>query len=210
MDVQLGQTRQSLTFSRAELTDLGIAWVVLAVAFALFLGQPAQFVVAPAAAGSLLVLSAITVGAGFLVHEIAHKVVAVRFGQQALFKANYRMLVVAVLSALAGLIVAAPGAVHHRGRVTRRQRGLIAVAGPVTNLGLIVLFAPLIVVGGFVGEIGRFGVLINAFLAAFNMLPFGPLDGKTVWSWHRGVFVVVLLVGVAATVTSAVGLGFFL
>lgn len=208
MNVQLDRVRRSLTFSRDELTDLGLAWGVLAVAFALFLGQPAQFVAAPGTALSLLLLSAITVGAGFLLHEIAHKVVAVRFGQRASFKANYRMLVVAVLSALAGLIIAAPGAVHHRGRVTRRQRGVIAVAGPVTNLVLVVVFAPLVLVGGFIGDIGRFGVVINAFLAAFNMLPFGPLDGKTVWSWHRGIFALVFLAGAVTTITSAVLLGF--
>ena len=209
MEISMGADIPPVTFSRKELSDLGVAWGVLAVAFALFLGTPAQLLVAPTAALSLLVLSAITVGAGFLLHELAHKVVAVRFGQHALFEANYRMLVVAVLSALAGFIVAAPGAVRHRGRVTRRQRGLIAVAGPVTNLGLIVVFAPLVFAGGFLGDIGRFGVLINAFLAAFNMLPFGPLDGKTVWGYHRGVFVVVFGIGVVATAASAVGLGFF-
>lgn len=209
MDVGWQTQPRALSFSREEITELGIAWIVLAVAFAIFIGRPELLITAPGAAVSLLVLSAITVGAGFLLHEIAHKVVAVRFGQHAMFKANYRMLVVAVLSALAGLIVAAPGAVHHRGRVTTRQQGLIAVAGPVTNLGLIILFFPLVVVGGFIGDVGRFGVLINAFLAAFNMLPFGPLDGKTVWTWHRGVFLVVFLLGLAATGAGAVGLGVF-
>ncbi len=199
--------RTRLRFSRRELIDLGLAWVVMAVAFAVFLGRPGRLVQDLPFAGRLIVLSALTVGGGFLAHELAHKVVAVRFGQVAEFRADYNMLVIAILSALAGFIIAAPGAVHHRGRITTRQGGLIAAAGPVTNLVLVVVFAPLLVAGGVLFQLGALGVLINAFLAAFNMLPYGPLDGKTVYGWHRGVFAGLLGSGILTTLTAYLVVG---
>lgn len=178
-----------MNFSTRELRDLAIAWVALGVAFTFFFGggvsvlQSGGFV-------SLFAISMATAGVGFLLHEIAHKVVAVRFGQLAEFRADYGMLFLAIASSLAGFLFAAPGAVHHRGMLTDREHGLIALAGPVTNLGLAVVFLPFWFV---FPTIGRFGVAINLLLAGFNMLPFGPLDGRTVLGWSKVVFAIVFI-----------------
>lgn len=193
-----------IVFGRRELLDLAAAWLALALAFTFFIGLSGSLeALTPVGAlAPTFLLSLIAVGTGFLLHELAHKVLAVRFGQVAGFRASYPMLGLAVASGLAGFLFAAPGAVYHRGRVTAREHGLIAVAGPVTNLGLTVVFAPLVLVPGLVGDIGRWGVLVNVSLAAFNMLPAGPLDGKTVRSWNRQAFWLVLgtavLAGLAA------------
>ncbi|WP_255166962.1 metalloprotease [Natrononativus amylolyticus] len=191
------RSQSPLEFSNRELFDLAVAWIALSVAFALFLDPPSagRFDLEPFL--YLTGLSFVTVGVAFLLHELAHKVVAIRFGQVAEFRADYGMLFLAIMSALVGFLFAAPGAVYHRGRITYRENGLIALAGPVTNHGLAVVFLPLMflpaAVGApsFVGQIGHMGVLINLFLAAFNMIPFGPLDGKSVWQWHKGVFALV-------------------
>lgn len=196
------QLRQNLTFSSTEIRDLAVAWAVMAAAFAIFFGRPERLIASVDFAILLFAVSAITVGTGFLLHELAHKVVAIRFGQLAEFRANYGMLFVAVMSAFIGFIVAAPGAVHHRGRISQREHGMVALAGPVTNLVLVLVFAPFLFLGGFFGLIGVFGVMVNAFLAAFNMLPFGPLDGKTVWQWNRPVFVATFAVAIVMTVGS--------
>jgi len=191
-----------IQFDRTELRDLALAWLALALAFALFLnpldfgeGLTASYLenILPVFATSL-----VTVGTGFLLHELAHKVVAIRFGQVAAFRADYSMLGLAVASGLAGFLIAAPGAVYHRGRITERENGIIAVAGPLTNVALAILFfaAFTLAEGALVG-LARMGVLINVFLAAFNMLPIGPLDGKAVLGWNRRVYAAVLLAGVA-------------
>ena len=195
-----------IRFYREEVRDLAIAWLALGVAFTLFLeGQflRQQPVHAPDIPELIRVfgLSMATVGTGFLLHEIAHKVVAIRFGQVAAFRAQYNMLGLAVLSGVAGFLIAAPGAVYHRGRITVRQNGLVAVAGPVTNLALAVVFlVPFLLGSGFVAELGLMGVLINIFLAAFNMIPAGPLDGKSVITWSKAVFALVFGVSVLSGV----------
>lgn len=185
-----------LSFSARELRDLGLAWAALGVAFAIFFAGGGQRAVDAILGGGVVgpvLLSLLTAGAGFLIHELAHKVVAVRYGQIAEFRADYGMLFLAVVSSLAGFIFAAPGAVYHRGRLTRREHGLIALAGPAVNVGLAVLFAPVFVAGTVVDSsvlalVGSRGLTINLFLAAFNMIPFGPLDGKTVLEWSKPVF----------------------
>lgn len=193
-----------MNFSTRELFDLSVAWVALGVAFTVFLERELASVLYAgltgdlpsgllAAAGRAFALSMVTVGIGFLLHELAHKVVAIRFGQRAQFRADYGMLLLAIAGAFAGFLFAAPGAVYHRGRITARQNGLIALAGPVTNLGLALLFAPLFFLPGFLGEVGALGVGINLLLAGFNMIPFGPLDGRSVLRWSKIVFVLVFV-----------------
>jgi len=187
-----------IQFDRTELRDLALAWLALALAFTLFL-NPIRFAqgVTPAYVAGLAPLfgtSLVTVGTGFLLHELAHKVVAIRFGQIAAFRADYSMLGLAIASGLAGFLFAAPGAVYHRGRITERQNGLVAVAGPLTNAGLATLFFALFVLTtGALEELARMGVLINVFLGAFNMIPFGPLDGRTVLDWSGPVFGLVFI-----------------
>jgi len=208
----------TLTFSSRELRDLAVAWVALGVAFAIFFAGGGSRAVSMLAGEGLvrpLLVSLVTAGLGFLLHELAHKVVAVRFDQIAEFRADYGMLFLAVMSALVGFLFAAPGAVHHRGRITEREHGLIALAGPVTNGLLALVFAPMYVAGVVVGSpllslIGGRGVAINLFLAAFNLIPFGSLDGRTVLDWSKVVFVVSFVPAAVVTVfvVFVLGIGF--
>ncbi|WP_227738924.1 metalloprotease [Halorientalis pallida] len=199
----------NVRFSPRELLDLGAAWVALSVAFSILLIPGLQLVSVPEAVQTFG-LSFVTVGVAFLLHELAHKVVAIRFGKIAEFRADYGMLFVAIMGAAIGFLFAAPGAVYHQGRSTLKQNGLIALAGPVTNLVLAAMFAPLaFLASGFLASIGSLGLTINLFLAAFNMVPFGPLDGSTVKEWSTPVFVAVFVPSAALALWALFGLGLF-
>jgi Zn-dependent protease len=206
-----------LQFSRREIRDLVVAWLALGVAFTLLLepelrtallGQVGGLTVA--SVGETLAVSLLTVGVGFLLHELAHKVVAVRYGQFAAFQADYRMLGFAIIGALVGFLFAAPGAVVHRGWINEQEHGLIALAGPVMNIALAILFfGPFIFAlrsgtEGFLWELTRRGLQINLLLAGFNMLPFGPLDGRKIRGWSTTVWAIVavpsILLGIAGLV----------
>ncbi|WP_280536523.1 metalloprotease [Halopenitus sp. POP-27] len=210
--VDRGVRIAGLQFSRTELRDLLVAWVALGVAFAVFFEGGAGAIgalVSPT--GIVLVgISLATAGVAFLLHEVAHKVVAVHYDQIAEFRADHGMLFLAVMSAFLGFIFAAPGAVHHRGRLTPREHGHIALAGPAVNLALGVLFAPILGIGlvtqsTIVSVLGARGVAINLFLAAFNLIPYGPLDGKTVIGWNKPVWAVCFVVSALATVGFLLG-----
>jgi Zn-dependent protease len=202
-----------IRFYPDELRDLGVAWLALGLAFAIFIQRipisPALLdVVTSPTFARVLLLSMLTVGVGFLLHELAHKIVAVRFDQVAAFRADYGMLALCIGAALANFLFAAPGAVHHRGRITKRQNGLVAIAGPVTNVALAALFLPLYFLDGFAGTVGAFGVFINTILAAFNMIPFGPLDGRKVKDWNLGIFGATFLGTVCLAAATLLVIGF--
>ena len=178
------------------------AWVGTALAFAVLYRQaPLSFV-------TILLITAFTAGLGVILHELAHRVVARRFGATAHFVANDMMLVLSVVVAFSGFLFAAPGAVWHSGWLTKRQSGLVAAAGPATNIVLAVLFLGALVVAQGVTDSPVIvyslflGFSINGVLGLFNMLPFGPIDGAKILSWSAPAFGVM----VAAAALVAFGL----
>ena len=176
----------NLTTSRKEIIDLAKAWIVISTAFAILLhglSFNAGFVLA-------FVLSAFTVGTGFLVHELAHKIVAQHYGCDAEFRSFDSMLLLALLMSFFGFIFAAPGAVFINGPVGVRRNGKISMAGPLTNI----IFAVIFLAGLFVFKTGAlrdlafYGFIINGWLGLFNMLPFWNFDGKKILAWNKMVY----------------------
>ncbi len=162
----------------------------------------------------LLLIASLTCGIGFLLHELAHRVVARGYGAEAHFVANNGWLLISIVLAFTGFFIAAPGAVWHRGYLTMRQGGLIALAGPATNLVLALIFLLLQIVlpsNLITVPIGDFrsldllsitlsvGFGINAWLGLFNMIPFGPFDGAKVLAWDWRVFAVTVAIGLLLT-----------
>jgi len=202
--------------TRREEADLFIAWIAISFAFAIiFLRDMGR--ASPLVALTFLGISLLTVGVGFILHEMAHKFVAIRYGYWAEFRKDNIMLVVAVaLAALVGVVFAAPGATviysnsaDGRG-ISREENGKISASGPLVNLVLCIPFAVLLLLGGqgssmgsnIIATIGMIGLQVNAMIAAFNMLPVSVLDGKKVWSWNKPVFIVMILAAFGALVLS--------
>jgi Zn-dependent protease len=199
--------------SRREEFDLFIAWIAISLAFAIiFLREIGR--ADPVIALTFLALSLFTVGIGFILHEMAHKFTAIKYGFWAEFRKDNIMLVVAVaLAALVGVVFAAPGATiiyDTTGRgISREQNGKISAAGPVVNLLLCIPFAGLLIYSGSGQSLnenlimmGMIGLQVNAMIAAFNMLPVSVLDGKKVFAWNKGVFLVLIIAAFGALLAS--------
>ena len=137
-------------------------------------------------------LYAAAIGPAFLLHEIAHKIVARKYGCWAEFRASPSGLKWGVIIAAAfGFVFMAPGAVMVAGQTTKAQFGKIAIAGPLVNVALWVFGVGMVLLNDWSPFIDRFlGIWLmgNAVLAAFNMLPFGPLDGKKIKTWSDPIF----------------------
>lgn len=142
-----------------------------------------------------------------ILHEIAHGLAALRFGDDTAKRAGrltlnpvshvdvFGTLILPGMLALSGLGIfgyAKPVPVNPaRMRRPRDHSLVVSLVGPATNIALSVLaiLAYRYVVGGLQpGEpapelllrvIGSFGV-VNVILAAFNLLPIPPLDGSAV------------------------------
>ena len=196
-----------------ERRDLFIAWLAISVAFMLIFIRGGGF--APEIIIFYFVLSLLTVGVGFLVHEMAHKFMAIHYGHWAEFVMDGTMLTVAIaLAALTGVVFAAPGATMIYGqRLEKRENGIISVVGPVSNLVLFALFAIIAFAAHSIGsgllfDIGRIGMWVNGMLAAFNMLPIGNLDGKKVLAWNPVIFGVVIVLAFSSVYAAMGGLLF--
>ena len=95
-----------------------------------------------------------------------------------------------------GFIFAAPGAVMISGQVTRRENGIISLAGPATNYVLAGLFAAATLLFPVLAGILTIGFHINAWLGLFNMIPFGNFDGLKIFHWSRAYWGLLVAVGI--------------
>jgi len=188
-----------MKFSQIEIEHLLKAWVAISLAFAIILSKGDVF---SSVFTTMLIVSGFTVGLGFLLHELGHKFVAQRYRCFAEFRAFNGMLILAVAMSFLGFVFAAPGAVMINGYVNKERNGKISVAGPAVNLGLALIFLALILTG-FVNLFTQYGLLINAWLAAFNMIPFMNLDGKKILNWNKLVYYIVLTISVGLLIISS-------
>lgn len=174
-------------FSKTEIRDLLKAWIAISIAFGIVLRSETPNII------FAFILSAVTVGIGFLLHELAHKFVAQKYKYKAEFRSFDSMLILAIALSFLGFVIAAPGAVMLQGIYNKTKNGKISLAGPLTNIILAIIFFLLTPI---LGQISHFGFLINAWLALFNMLPFPNFDGAKVLAWNKLIYTIILLVSI--------------
>lgn len=186
-------------FSRIEIQHLFISIIVLTFAFAFALA-PFNFLEGFNInnLGYGLILSFLGISTAFFFHEMSHKLTAQKFG----LWAEYRMfpqglLLASVLGIFTGFVFAAPGAVMFQGGSKNYETGRIAMAGPLSNIIIasvtLSLYLFIFYEIEIIGEIIAFICFINAFLAVFNLLPFGPLDGIKIIRWNATVWIILLI-----------------
>jgi Zn-dependent protease len=203
-----------ITTSPTELRHLAIAYLVLTLdltlvlsggGLALFGGADYRIVL------EILLVAAAAALTGFVAHEMAHKISAQRRGYWAEFRMSPSWLLLSIVTALVGFLFAAPGATVIGGMGDRSDWGKTALAGPITNMVFAVGFYGGAVLALSLGSPAAFWLaflaFINGWFAAFNLIPFGPLDGRKVLSWNVGVWVGAL--AVAALLAGLSGLALY-
>uniref|UniRef100_A0A832DS27 Site-2 protease family protein n=1 Tax=candidate division WWE3 bacterium TaxID=2053526 RepID=A0A832DS27_UNCKA len=192
-------------FSSPEVRDLVKAWAAISLAIAVaILGVEQLSILGLPILIRAFAIYSLTVGVAFLAHEVlGHKFLAQRYRLFAEFRADDLFLLLAVLLSFTGFVFAAPGAVVIGGVTRVDTYGKIAAAGPLVNILLALGF-------GFLSRAGIALALplydvysidligsayqINAWLALFNLLPLGVLDGAKVLAWNWKVWFVLIAI----------------
>ena len=178
-----------MSLGNQELTDLLISWISLSAAFAFAFSDGGLSITS---FGNALAIAALAVGTGFLMHELAHKYVAIHFGAKAEYRAwNLGLMIALGVAIFAGFIFAAPGAVYIFGKkVSVKENGIISLAGPAMNV--VVGVIAFIIAGAYstsqIGNVAAVVGSINFYLALFNLLPVFVLDGAKVFAWNKAVW----------------------
>jgi len=140
----------------------------------------------------------------FFIHEIAHKLSALRYG----LWAEFRLTLFGALLTLLSMIpftffkIISPGAVMIAGPITKKQAGKTAVAGPLTNIIISTICTAIFAIGApsTIAIIAGFSALINAIIAIFNLIPFGILDGFKVFRWDKVVWALAFTASLILTI----------
>jgi Zn-dependent protease len=136
---------------------------------------------------------------GFLVHESMHRYFARKAGMNASFVATGYGILITLISAVLPIKLLAPGYVRVWGyRINPLGAFKSVVAGPASNilLSIIFLFSALLASGGYrtwLLEVAE----INAWLALFNLIPIGPLDGRKIFQFRPLMWLLLFLLSAA-------------
>ena len=183
-----------------EAKELVKAWVAISIAFGVLIFKGGEEL------GFSIVIAAVTVGLGFLIHELSHRYFARKFGKHAEFRAHNGMLLIAIFMSFFGFVIAAPGAVMISGFVSKREGGIIATSGPAANLILALIFLPLVFI---IPKIGFYGLMINAWLALFNLIPFRGFDGHKIIDWSKPTYFLILIIAIILNIAHIILPNFF-
>jgi Zn-dependent protease len=192
-----------MKFSQTEITDLLKAWIAISIAFGIIIAKEKSISIAAPEFIAPLSIAALTVGIGFLFHELGHKYMAQRYHYWAEFRAFNGMLIFAIILAyFTPIVFIAPGAVMIHGYyVTKERNGKISAAGPLVNLILGTIFI-ILILSGINNMFTSYGALINSWIALFNMIPLANFDGKKILAWDKKVYFSMLIFGLILLFTS--------
>jgi len=175
---------RAFRFSSTEVRDLAISAALVTVVGLSMVGFRLS-------RPEILVSLAMVFISVFLLHEMAHKLVAQRYGLWAEFRLTLYGALITLISALPNfpIKIISPGAVMIAGPMNKDTMGKTAIAGPSTNLALsIISFFLASFTSGLFSGVAMLSAAFNAWIALFNLAPIGILDGWKVFSWNKIVW----------------------
>lgn len=168
--------RRIADFSNKEMMHLTIA-ALLVIGVGLSLGSFSGIF--------MLIAFAMILTASFLLHEIAHKITAQKEGLWAEFRLTSIGAILTLISIIIPLFkIISPGAVMIAGLADTRRAGKISIAGPTTNTALSTVFLALAFLFPKLAILALVA-FFNAWIAVFNLIPIGILDGFKVFMWDK-------------------------
>jgi Zn-dependent protease len=189
---QRTRTRQRNIYSLKELKHLGIAaLLVIGIGFSIGVYENMNYGKTIWTIDMMFVF-AVCLMASFLIHELAHKFTAQKRGMWAEFRLTLWGAIFTFASVFLPMKMIAPGAMMIKGTTDRKSILKISIAGPITNIILAVVFFAVIFILPITASqyilVFAFIGYINAFMAVFNLIPFGIFDGYKIFSVDKKVW----------------------
>lgn len=174
-------------------------WLHLLIGAALVLAVGLSWLVFSVGASPMgLALDAALFVLAFLLHEMAHKFSAMRYGYFAEFRLQtWGAILTAISVVIPFFKIVAPGATVIYGPDDPQLMGRTAMWGPATNISMA---AALMAASHAVPPLGPYlsmAAYINSFIAFFNLIPLGILDGLKVLRWSKGIWAAAFAASVA-------------
>jgi Zn-dependent protease len=184
------QRKGKIRFSTKEIQHLVVA-AILVAGIALSLAIPLDSRMA-AMNPTILAALTVTMVLSFFAHELAHKITAQKRGYWAEFRLTLMGAILTLISVISPIFkVISPGAVVVYGLADKESLGTVSIVGPTTNiiLSTMLLVAYSVSPQSALAPIFLFGAAFNAWIALFNLVPLGILDGFKVFLWNKRVWI---------------------
>jgi Zn-dependent protease len=206
--VTYGQPRRTkgrIYFSPKELKHLGLG-TLLVIGISLSFG----FGSVGAVDWALVFLGlAAVITLSFFTHEIAHKITAQRRGLWAEFRLTLWGAILTCVSIFLPFKIISPGAVMISGPASIDDIGKISIAGPLTNIFLSAVFLGLTFAPISYSGIFAVGAFFNGYIAVFNLIPMGILDGYKIFVWNKMIWLLIFASSVALAIIGYYGYAYY-
>jgi len=206
--VTFGQPRMTngkVYFSPKEVKHLAVAGALvmgIGLSSALYAGPLSLIDVL-----SVFGVFAVILTGSFLAHEIAHKVTAQKRGLWAEFRLTMWGAILTLISFISPVFkFISPGAMMVSGSASVEEMGKVSLAGPAVNMFVsVVLFGLALPSPNPYQYILFLAAFLNAFMALFNLIPVGILDGFKIFRWDKKVWGLAFGVSVAVMAVAYLG-----
>ena len=180
-----------------QVAFLGYSWRELVIAMSCLVLFSIAFVIADGMAllpGNILFYLVVG-GFAVVAHDLGHRLVAYRLKVNAEFKfwglGSATML---LTSWLFGLVFAQPSRVIiEKGEHNAEDMASVMLAGPAISLALSIIFLLMTPLGEAARSIGLLGFSMNMVTVVYSLMPFDPMDGKSIFAWNRAYWAILFL-----------------
>lgn len=191
--------KTKIHFSKTETKHLTIA-ALLVTGIALSIGIFPYQTINDSASLTIFTLILTT---SFFTHEIAHKITAQKHNLWAEFRLTFTGAILTLISIISPLFkIISPGAVFISGITSTKNIGKISIAGPTTNILLSIILLTTAPIIPQYYTILIFGAAINTWIALFNLIPFGILDGFKIFLWNKKIWTTTFAISLTLTIIS--------
>ncbi|MEM1986112.1 MAG: AN1-type zinc finger domain-containing protein [Nitrososphaeria archaeon] len=181
-EARFSYKKLNISFSPREKLELLFATAIVSLVGMSFLGWSLNVLELP--------FALIAFAFSFLAHEIAHKISALREGLIAFFKLDTVGIILTFISTFSPLKIIAPGSVVILGYLDLRAMGKISLFGPLTNIVIGSILYPLRFFSVPFSNAVNAICMLNLWIALFNLIPLGVLDGKKIFVWDKRVWLI--------------------